>query len=83
MRQWTNQLRKSDKMTQPQGIRPMTSCIRPLGYLVFVVLLLVGRVTLAADHPKVGTAKSDDAAASDKSPKSDKESATAAKPESP
>jgi RND family efflux transporter MFP subunit len=59
----------------------MTSCIRPLGYLVFVVLLLAGRVALAARHPKVDAEKSDDAAASEKSPQSDKESKTAAKPE--
>ncbi len=59
----------------------MTSCIRPLGYLVFLVLLLVGPAALAADPPKVDAKKSDDAAASEKSPQSDKESKTAAKSE--
>ncbi len=59
----------------------MLSCIRPLGYLVFVVLLLVGPVALAADPPKEAAKKSDEAAASEKSPQSDKETKPEAKSE--
>jgi RND family efflux transporter MFP subunit len=59
----------------------MISRIRPLGYLVFVVLLLAGRVAVAAHPPKVDAGASDEATASEKSPQADQASKTAAKPE--